>query len=167
MPQLDLSTYLGQILWLFISFGSLCIFMQYWFLPRIESLLLTRQEKTDSLILEAQRLRDQTAEIENKYQAELEDLHCQIKQISYETEKFCKKHSDSSMKLLEKALTKKKNELVEVLEEWQKGVSNDVEEISLTLSDNLLAAILDTSSNSKKEVKKVDLLKYYNKIKDE
>jgi len=167
MPQLDLSTYLGQIFWLFISFGSLCIFMQYWFLPRIKSLLQIRQENTDSLIAQAQKLRDQTAEIENKYLAELDDFHHQLKQISYETERFCKMHSDSSIKLLEKALTKKKSELVEVLDEWQKGVSDDIEEISLALSDTLLAAIIDTSIDTKKEAKKTSLLKYYNKIKDE
>jgi F-type H+-transporting ATPase subunit b len=167
MPQLDISTYLGQVFWLFISFGALCIFMQYWFFPRIKSLFQIRQDKTDYLILQAQNLRDQTVEIENRYMAELDDFHVKLKQISYETENFCKKHSDSSMKLLEKVLTKKKSDLIEFLEEWKKSVGKDMEEISLTLSETALASILDSSSEVKREVRKVSLLKYYNKIKDE
>lgn len=167
MPQLDFSTYLGQIFWLFVSFTSLYLFVQYWFFPRIKSILQIRDAKIESLILEAQNLRDKSEQLEKSYLTELSDFHSKLKQISHGTEVFCKNYSDSSIESLEKSLLKQKKQLEKVLEKWRSDVSGDMEDISVSLSQNLLASILGGGASAEKEIRKVDLVKYYNKIKDE
>jgi len=167
MPQLDFSTYLGQVFWLLLSFATLYLFVQYWFFPRMVMALQIREEKINSLILEAQRLKEKTSQLEDKYLTELNDFHHQLKQISAEADSSCKSYSDASMKVLEQELTNSKNKLTKSLDKWQNDVELSMEDISLMLSKALLAAVVGSGIETGAGAKKVDLIKYYNKIKDE
>lgn len=68
MPQLDISTFPSQIFWLIICFGILCLLMATLVTPRIATSLSTRHstldennEAAETLLIEAQRLHQQTA----------------------------------------------------------------------------------------------------------
>jgi hypothetical protein len=71
------------------------------------------------------------------------------------------------MKVLEQELTNSKNKLTKSLDKWQNDVELSMEDISLMLSKALLAAVVGSGIETGAGAKKVDLIKYYNKIKDE
>lgn len=68
MPQLELSTYLGQFIWLFISFIILYLFVYFLFIPRIERIVVKRSDfikknidAAEDALHKAQRIRAELA----------------------------------------------------------------------------------------------------------
>ena len=67
MPQLDPSSFIGQLFWLAVTFGILYLLMWRVALPRIADLLQTRQERIDDDLERAERLRNDAAEALEAY----------------------------------------------------------------------------------------------------
>ena len=57
MPQLDISTFTPQIIWLIITFGVLYLLMAKLALPRIGSILEQRQNRIEDNLAMAQNLK--------------------------------------------------------------------------------------------------------------
>ncbi len=57
MPQLDTSTFASQIFWLIVVFGALYYVLSRHALPRVASILQTRQERIAADLNQAQQLR--------------------------------------------------------------------------------------------------------------
>ena len=57
MPQLDSSTYVGQIFWLLLTFVPLYLILWKVALPRIASVLEQRQEKIEDDLVRAEKLK--------------------------------------------------------------------------------------------------------------
>lgn len=70
MPQLDISTYLMQIVWLILVFSALYCFVRYFFFPRMSKKIALRNAivddaivKSKTLVLECQKLKSEIAQI--------------------------------------------------------------------------------------------------------
>ncbi|MGH6921526.1 MAG: F0F1 ATP synthase subunit B' [Geminicoccaceae bacterium] len=71
MPQLDVSTFASQILWLIICFGTLYYLLSRKALPRVAEILEARQDRIAADLDEAQRLRVEAEAALAEYQAAL------------------------------------------------------------------------------------------------
>ena len=69
MPQLDISTFLPQIVWLIITFGVLYILMAKLALPRIGSILEQRQNRIEDNLGMAQNLKRESEADAKAYEA--------------------------------------------------------------------------------------------------
>ena len=69
MPQMEFGDYVPQIFWLIIAFVTLYFAMAQWALPRIASILETRQRRLDHDLESAERLRDEAAQTLAEYNA--------------------------------------------------------------------------------------------------
>ena len=74
MPQFDLSFYPAQIFWLFISFGFLYLMMQYLICPKIEKVLLARENALQQVLDQAEKLNTKAGDYHQKYQDFVEAL---------------------------------------------------------------------------------------------
>ncbi len=84
MPQLDFSTFAPQIVWLVISFIALYFLMSKLALPRIATVLETRRDRIASDLDEANRLRTETEEVIQAYEAELAEARAKAHSIATE-----------------------------------------------------------------------------------
>ncbi len=85
MPQLDFSTFAPQIVWLVITFVALYFLMSRVALPRIAVVLENRRDRIASDLDEAQRLRAETEEVIQIYEAELAEARARAHGIAAET----------------------------------------------------------------------------------
>jgi F-type H+-transporting ATPase subunit b len=75
MPQLDFSTYPGQIFWLFLTFAALYWLLSRKALPRLTEILETREERIAADLDRAARARADAEEALQKNEALLADAH--------------------------------------------------------------------------------------------
>lgn len=82
MPQLDFHTFAPQIVWLAISFLLLFLIMSYFALPRVGAIIEERAARIAGDIVEATRLRDQTAKAIAEYEQALADAKLRAQGIA-------------------------------------------------------------------------------------
>ena len=93
MPQLDISVFPPQIIWLLITFIVLYIVMSRVALPRIGSILEQRQNKIDDCLDTAEALRNESNADAETYEKMLNDSREQARLLIYETSKTMSQES--------------------------------------------------------------------------
>ena len=152
MPQLDFSTYLGQFLWLFLSFSLLYLLIQFVFFPKMEKILAARTGLVEENIKAAEdavsRMQFIKAEIAEKLKKTNEHAH----QISATAEKEIKI-------LLETKAVESENITAKVLKEESKKLAllrkSEIEqhgsEIIAELKEGVLKLLLKDFSVEKRK----------------
>ena len=85
MPQLDISTFAPQIVWLVITFTALYLLMARVALPRIGTVIEHRRDRIASDLDAAARLKEETDEVIAAYEAELAEARGRAHHIAAET----------------------------------------------------------------------------------
>lgn len=85
LPQLDLSTWPGQIFWLAIAFGVLYLALSRSILPRIGTVIEDRRDKIADDLDEAARLKRQAEDAEAAYLQALADARAKAHAIAGDT----------------------------------------------------------------------------------
>ncbi|QEK39673.1 ATP synthase F0 subunit B [Candidatus Sneabacter namystus] len=71
LPQLDLSHYLSSVVWLIISFGSFFLFVNFWLVPRLNSISKKRKVYIDKHMQQIDEMRNEIAKIEQQNEEKL------------------------------------------------------------------------------------------------
>jgi F-type H+-transporting ATPase subunit b len=164
MPQLDVSTYMGQILWLILAFGFLYLGITQVFVPRIVKCLAARGDKVNTLIAQAQDLRNKALLLQESQKKEANKLQLELDRISLQTHEFCKSHHDEQLKMLEQILMEQKKHTMTELEVWKKEFNHRIENIVVDFSQDLLNKVI---KDLPQQGNKINLSSYYNRLKNE
>jgi len=170
MPQLDYVFFISQVFWLTVSFAILYFFVRYWFLPRMQSVLLAREDKVNSLMQEAQNLRDNAQSNDVKYLSELKSLQLSLSSIDSETENFCNQHHSLEMSKLNDDLLRQRQKFFQDISQWQKEFEGNVDKVTIDLAKEMFESIIRgdlINDNIGHNVQEVAFDKYYNKIKND
>ena len=73
MPQLNLSDFPPQLIWLAIVFISLYLLMNFWLVPSIGSVVDARRDRVEGDIADAKRLKNETGQAIADYEKALSD----------------------------------------------------------------------------------------------
>ncbi len=84
MPQLDVSTFPSQIVWLLIAFGVLYWLMSTLALPRVGEVLEEREIRIGSDLEKAERHRDEAQEVQASYEKALLEAHGEARRLTAE-----------------------------------------------------------------------------------
>lgn len=84
-PPFDASTFGSQLLWLAITFGALYVIMARVALPRIGEILEVRQDRIESDLAEADRMRQRTDQAVEAYEKELAEARQKAHGIAEQT----------------------------------------------------------------------------------
>lgn len=79
MPQLDVSTYPSQLLWLFVTFLTLYLILSTLVIPRISRFLVERSEAIGGKLREASLLRQEAEVLLNDYEKIMEDARVEAR----------------------------------------------------------------------------------------
>lgn len=100
MPQLDISTFPTQLIWLAISFIALYVLMSRLALPRIAHVLDARQKRIDDCIIQAEEYRKEAAEALAAYEKALADSRAKAQDMLRETTDGLNRQAEARQKEL-------------------------------------------------------------------
>ena len=77
MPQLDVATFLPQVIWLAITFVALFLLMNGWGLPRIRAALDARRQRIEGDIAKAAQMKSEAEAVIAAYERALAEARAQ------------------------------------------------------------------------------------------
>ena len=146
MPQLEITTYPSQIFWLVISFLLLYLIMSRIIIPRISSVIKSRETEIKNNIHISEQMYKDTEIINDEYEETKKNIENEARQIINHLKETTNKKITKSTELLKKRLEQKleKNEQ-EIINKKKKALK-EINKISLNLSEEILKKL----SNKKK-----------------
>ena len=97
MPQLDFSTWIGQIFWLIVSFVAMYVLMSTFVVPRIQSIASRREQKISGDLKRAEELKAEAESI-------LQDYTAQMEKAQEEAEEIIKNAREEAQKIHDKKI---------------------------------------------------------------
>lgn len=110
MPQLDLTMFPSQIFWLIATFALLYILLALWIVPRIGSVLETRQQKIRADIDTAETLRREAEIARQNYESALKESRAKARNLISESTALIEKSSSARHTELEAKISKQLSE---------------------------------------------------------
>ena len=142
MPQLDISTFTPQIIWLIITFGVLYLLMAKLALPRIGSILEQRQNRIEDNLAMAQNLKREsevdaesyeTAILEAREQART-STQLAIKEMSEESQRRQSELNDRLVNEVKSA----EERIAQARKKAMSNISEMAEDIVLDAAESLI-----------------------------
>jgi len=106
-PPFQSQTFAGQLIWLAIAFVLLYTMMAKWALPRVASIMESRQKRIADDIAEATSLKRQSDEAVAAYEKALADARARAQAIAHETHEKQAAEAEATRKTLEAELNVK------------------------------------------------------------
>ena len=149
MPQLEITTYPSQIFWLVISFLLLYLIMSRIIIPRISSVIKSRETEIKNNIHISEQMYKDTEIINDEYEETKKNIENEARQIINHLKETTNKKITKNTELLKKRLEQKleKNEK-EIINKKKKALK-EINKISLNLSEEILKKL-----SNKKKIKK-------------
>ena len=150
MPQLEITTYPSQIFWLVISFLLLYLIMSRIIIPRISSVIKSRETEIKNNIHISEQMYKDTEIINDEYEETKKNIENEARQIINHLKETTNKKITKSTELLKKRLEQKleKNEQ-EIINKKKKALK-EINKISLNLSEEILKKLSNKKKNKKK-----------------
>ena len=149
MPQLEITTYPSQIFWLVVSFLILYLIMSRIIIPRISSVIKSRESEiknnihiSEQMYKDTEIINDEYEEIKKKIEGEARGI---INYLKETTNKKITKNTELLKKRLEQKLEKNEQEIINK----KKKALKEINKISLNLSEEILKKL-----SNKKKLKK-------------
>lgn len=106
MPQLDITWFSSQIFWLIVTFAFLYLLLSRSVLPRIHTVMESRQNKITHDIDRAEQLRNEAEEARETYERALKDSRAKAQSLITESAALMEKSSNARHAELDKKLDK-------------------------------------------------------------
>ena len=107
MPQLEITTYPSQIFWLVVSFLILYLIMSRIIIPRISSVIKSRESEIKNNIHIAEQMYKDTEIINNEYEETKKNIENEARGIINHLKETTNKKINNSTELLKKRLEQK------------------------------------------------------------
>ena len=156
MPQLEITTYPSQIFWLVVSFLILYLIMSRIIIPRISSVIKSRESEIKNNIHIAEQMYKDTEIINNEYEETKKNIENEARGIINHLKETTSKKINNSTELLKKRLEQKLEKNEQEIINNKKKVLKEINKISLNLSEEILKKL--SNKKRKKETLK-DLIK--------
>jgi F-type H+-transporting ATPase subunit b len=143
-PPFQAQTFASQLVWLVIAFVLLYALMAKLALPRITSIIESRQKRIDDDIAEAGRLKSQSEEAVAVYEKALADARGRAQAIANETRGRQRAEADATRKTLEDQLNAKLAEAEKAIGATKQAAMSNVRAIA----EDAARAIVERLSGS-------------------
>lgn len=149
MPQLDVSTFPPQLVWLAITFIGLYVLMTALVLPRIGHVLDDRKDRIEGTLVRAQVLRSEAEAARDSYDKALADARNKAhSQVSAVIER-AKAETNSKIEAQAQALATKAREAEAAVEQAKAkaltGINATAAEIAKAAAEKLLGVSVDAT----------------------
>ena len=149
MPQLEIATYPSQIFWLVVSFLILYLIMSRIIIPKISSVIKSRESEIKNNIHISEQMYKDTEIINNEYEETKKNIENEARGIINHLKETTNKKINNSTELLKKRLEQKLEKNEQEIINKKKKVLKEIKKISLNLSEEILKKL-----SNKKKLKK-------------
>lgn len=126
MPQLDFSWFLPQIFWLAATFIPLYLFIAFYAVPRVASVVDVRKNKVNDDIKKAEKTNNEAVKIEKEYTAAIEKARIEGGAISNEAVKKANSETIVRGAELDKKIAKLLNDSEKKISELRAKLNKDM-----------------------------------------
>jgi len=138
MPQLEITTYPSQIFWLVVSFLILYLIMSRIIIPRISSVIKSRETEIKKNLSISEQMHKDTEIMNDEYEETKKNIEDEARGIINHVKEITNKKITNNTELLKKKLEQKleKNEQ-EIINKKKKALK-EISSISLNLTQEIL-----------------------------
>ncbi|MGB1360762.1 MAG: hypothetical protein ACPG8V_01440 [Alphaproteobacteria bacterium] len=159
MPQLEFSTWIGQIFWLLVIFVTMYVVMTTFVVPRMQSIVSRREQKISGDLKRAEELKAEAESILEQCKEQLEEAKVEAEEIianakskaleahKKELDEFNEKNNKSTEIALEKIKTAKENAV------------KDIDSLAISISNEALNKVVGVKVDEKEIAKAIKLVK--------
>lgn len=140
-PPFDSTTFGPQLFWLAITFGALYLLMSRVALPRIGEILEVRRDRIEGDLAEAERLRHQTDEAIEAYEAELAEARDKAHGLAEDTRSTIKADLAAKRQEVEADLSKKMSAAESRIQQTKSEALESVDAIAVETAVVLVSQI--------------------------
>ena len=155
MPQLEITTYPSQIFWLVVSFLILYLIMSRIIIPRISSVIKSRESEIKNNIHISEQMYKDTEIINNEYEETKKKIEEEARGIINHLKETTSKKIKNSTELLKKRLEQKLEKNEQEIINNKKKVLKEIKKISLNLSEEIIRKISNGKSGQKNKLKSI------------
>ena len=166
MPQLEITTFPSQIFWLIVSFLILYLMLSKIIIPRISSVIKSRESEiknnihiSEQLYKDTEIINDEIEKVKNKTETEAREIINNLKEAT-------NKRISDNYKLLKKKLEQKLEKDEKEILLRKKEALKEINKISLSLSDEIIKKISNDKGIKKNKLKSI-IIKNLKEINDE
>ena len=152
MPQLEITTYPSQIFWLVVSFLILYLIMSRVIIPRISSVIKSRESEIKNNIHISEQMYKDTEIINNEYEETKKNIENEARGIINHLKETTSKKINNSTELLKKRLEQKLEKNEQEIINNKKKVLKEIKKISLNLSEEIIRKISNGKSGQKNKL---------------
>ena len=138
MPQLDVETFLPQLVWLTITFTILYFIMSKAILPKIADVLEQRQDRIASDLEEAEKFKNETEEVMKLYEETLKSAQIEAQEILNKNKQLALDEIAQQTDRLEEEMQQKAKESEDKINKLKK---NALDEIKNAAGDSALSIV--------------------------
>lgn len=131
MPQLEISTYPGQIFWLAVSFAVLFLVMWKVALPRVSEVLEARQQKVSQDLERAEEMKAEAERIVAEYEQALDDARAKAQDTIRKAQEKINADLAKREEAFEEELSGRIAEAEKKIESARKAALKNVEQIAI------------------------------------
>lgn len=143
MPQLDLSTFIPQLFWLFVSFGLLYCLLSKFCLPQLTNIFVRRELQMSEDMKAAYLAKDEALKLKVEYELILSNAAKVKSEMLLEASKDLVKLMDQKLVDFDLELQQLAKESQDRMTAFQASMSEDVNQIAKEASEAILKAIGD------------------------
>ena len=155
MPQLEITTYPSQIFWLVVSFVILYLIMSRFIIPKISSVIKSRESEIKNNIHISEQMYKDTEIINNEYEETKKNIENEARGIINHLKETTSKKINNSTELLKKRLEQKLEKNEQEIINNKKKVLKEIKKISLNLSEEIIRKISNGKSGQKNKLKSI------------
>lgn len=130
LPQLELAFFPSQIFWLFVCFGSLFLFVNYYFFPRMRKMFEKREQKINAENKIFQHNVEEMQALNKKHQKMILDAKAESNTRIKKAEEASKYFIESKKNEIDKKLNQKfevaKQEMLSQIEGFHNNIEDEI-----------------------------------------
>lgn len=141
MPQLDISTWPTQLIWLAITFGALYFIISRVVIPRTGGVIARRKASIEGDLASAQTLKRETDRAIEAYEAALAEARAEASQIAQDTRIRLNSEIDGERAKLDSALAVRIGEAEKTVQAARTRALADVEEVAAEIAAAIVSEL--------------------------
>lgn len=141
MPQLDISTWPTQLIWLAITFGALYFIISRVVIPRTGGVIARRKAAIEGDLASAQTLKRETDRAIEAYEAALAEARAKASQIAQDTRIRLNSEIDGERAKLDSALAVRIGEAEKTVQAARTRALADVEEVAAEIAAAIVSEL--------------------------
>jgi len=148
MPQFAIDTWVGQIFWLFLTFGIMYFILSKFILPKIGQGLTDRGDRIADDLDEASRMQQQATQAQADYEQALADAKAKAHNIAETTRRSVDEELTTEAEAAEEQFTRKQAEADQRIRSIKTAALSKIDDVAADTVGEIIAKLAGVKSSA-------------------